>query len=127
MRYAEFQEPSTWSGGANPASPKRRRGADCNVWTGVGWVGEGWAGVHVFAPDGTLIGVILLPEICANYVFGGAKHNRLFMVASTRSTPSTPPPRAHPRADPAARVKSMPRGARARSSWRRHSLIGKVS
>jgi hypothetical protein len=73
MRYAEFQEPSTWSGGANPASPKRPRGADCNVWGGVGWVGEGWAGVHVFAPDGTLIGVILLPEICANYVFGGAK------------------------------------------------------
>ena len=36
----------------------------------------------MFALDGTLIGVILLPEICASYVFGGAKHNRLFMVAS---------------------------------------------
>jgi hypothetical protein len=35
-----------WRG--NPASQKRRRGADCNVWVGVGWVG-----VHVFAPDGT--------------------------------------------------------------------------
>jgi gluconolactonase len=57
--------------------------ADGNVWAGVGWVGQGWDGVHVFAPDdGALIGVILLPEICANCVFGGEKHNRLFMTAS---------------------------------------------
>jgi gluconolactonase len=56
--------------------------ADGNVWAGVGWVGQGWDGVHVFAPDGALIGVILLPEICANCVFGGEKHNRLFMASS---------------------------------------------
>ena len=44
---------------------------------------DGSDGIHVFAPnDGALIGVILLPEICANCVFGGQKHNRLFMAAS---------------------------------------------
>ena len=26
--------------------------------------------------------MILLPEICANCMFGGEKHNRLFMAAS---------------------------------------------
>ena len=35
-----------------------------------------------FAPDGTLIGKILLPEICANLCFGGVKRNRLFMMGS---------------------------------------------
>ena len=43
---------------------------------------EGYNGVHVFAPDGTLIGKIHLPETCANLCFGGAKRNRLFMTAS---------------------------------------------
>ena len=55
---------------------------DANVWAGAGWAGEGFNGVHVFAPDGTLIGKIHLPEICANLCFGGAKRNRLFMAAS---------------------------------------------
>jgi gluconolactonase len=53
-----------------------------NVWSAAGWAGEGYDGVHVFAPDGTLIGKILLPETCANLCFGGVKRNRLFMVAS---------------------------------------------
>jgi gluconolactonase len=55
---------------------------DGNVWSAAGWAGEGFNGVHVFAPDGTLIGKIHLPEICANLCFGGAKKNRLFMAAS---------------------------------------------
>jgi gluconolactonase len=38
--------------------------------------------VQVFAPDGTRIGQILLPEICGNLCFGGPKRNRLFMAAS---------------------------------------------
>ena len=53
-----------------------------NVWAGVGWVGDGYDGVHIFAPDGTRIGLIRLPEICANVCFGGAKRNRLFMTSS---------------------------------------------
>src|SRR5215467_7941467 len=55
---------------------------DGNVWSAAGWAGEGFNGVHVFAPDGTLIGKIHLPETCANLCFGGAKRNRLFMAAS---------------------------------------------
>lgn len=59
-----------------------RSDTEGNVWAGAGWVGEGFDGVHVFAPDGTLIGKIHLPEICANLCFGGAKRNRLLMTAS---------------------------------------------
>ncbi|MDO9710889.1 SMP-30/gluconolactonase/LRE family protein [Paracraurococcus lichenis] len=52
-----------------------------NVWAGMTG-GPGRDGVAVFAPDGTLIGRILLPERCANLCFGGRKRNRLFMTAS---------------------------------------------
>ena len=53
-----------------------------NIWASAGWVGEGYDGVHIFAPDGTRIGLIRLPEICSNVCFGGPKRNRLFMTAS---------------------------------------------
>jgi gluconolactonase len=59
-----------------------RADAEGNIWVGAGWVGAGYDGVHVFAPDGKRIGMILLPEICANICFGGPKRNRLFMAAS---------------------------------------------
>ena len=36
----------------------------------------------MFAPDGSLIGKINLPEICSNLCFGGVKRNRLFMTGS---------------------------------------------
>ena len=55
---------------------------DGNLWASAGWVGEGFDGVHIFAPDGTLIGKIHLPEICSNLCFGGVKRNRLFMTGS---------------------------------------------
>jgi gluconolactonase len=55
---------------------------DGNVWAAMGWVGDGYDGVHIFAPDGTRIGQIRLPEICGNLCFGGTKRNRLFMAAS---------------------------------------------
>jgi gluconolactonase len=59
-----------------------RADAQGNVYAAAGWVGPGYDGVHVFAPDGSRIGLILLPEICANVCFGGPKRNRLFMAAS---------------------------------------------
>src|SRR5581483_11054860 len=59
-----------------------RADVDGNIWVGAGWVGDGYDGVHVFAPDGTRIGMILLPEICSNVCFGGTKRNRLFMTGS---------------------------------------------
>ena len=55
---------------------------DGNIWASAGWVGPGYDGVHIFAPDGTRIGQILLPEICSNVCFGGTKRNRLFMTGS---------------------------------------------
>jgi gluconolactonase len=55
---------------------------DGNVWASAGWVGDGYDGVHIFAPDGTRIGQIRLPEICSNVCFGGSKRNRLFMTGS---------------------------------------------
>ena len=54
---------------------------DGNLWCGWG-MSEELNGVVVFAPDGTLIGRIALPERCANLCFGGVKRNRLFMAAS---------------------------------------------
>ena len=45
--------------------------------------GPGFDGVHCYAPDGTLIGQIHLPEGCSNLCFGGPKRNRLFMTASS--------------------------------------------
>lgn len=59
-----------------------------NLWCGWGSNGapgvdpEGLDGVRVFAPEGTAIGHIHLPERCANLCFGGRHRNRLFMAAS---------------------------------------------
>jgi gluconolactonase len=53
-----------------------------NVWAATGNGGAGIDGVHCYAPDGTLVGKIHLPEVCANLCFGGIKRNRLFMTAS---------------------------------------------
>ncbi len=55
---------------------------DGNVWAATGNGGAGIDGVHCYAPDGTLLGRIHLPEVCANVCFGGIKRNRLFMTAS---------------------------------------------
>lgn len=55
---------------------------DGNLWCGWGMGSPELDGVMVFAPDGTPIGRIALPERCANLCFGGLKRNRLFMAAS---------------------------------------------
>lgn len=49
--------------------------ADGRVWSSAG------DGVHVFAPDGKLIGKILVPETPANLCFGGADGKTLFITA----------------------------------------------
>jgi gluconolactonase len=43
----------------------------------------GTGGVWVFAPDGTRIGIIDMPEVCANIAFGGADLRTLLFTAST--------------------------------------------
>ena len=58
-----------------------RADVDGNIWAGASG-GAGYDGVHVFSPEGQRIGMILLPEVCANLCFGGTKRNRLFMTAS---------------------------------------------
>jgi gluconolactonase len=73
-----FGEPKVKAGFADGI----RADVDGNIWAAAGWVGPRYDGVHIFAPDGTRIGQILLPEICSNVCFGGAKRNRLFMTAS---------------------------------------------
>ncbi len=77
-QFANMVLPGVGSGGADGI----RVDVDGNVWSSAGWVGDGFDGVHVFAPDGTRIGQILLPEVCSNLCFGGTKRNRLFMTAS---------------------------------------------
>jgi gluconolactonase len=52
-----------------------------NLWCGWG-MNEELNGVRIFAPDGTPIGHIALPERCANLCFGGLHRNRLFMASS---------------------------------------------
>jgi gluconolactonase len=49
---------------------------DGNVWAGAR------PGVQVIAPTGQRLGLIRLPETCANVCFGGTRRNRLFMAAS---------------------------------------------
>ena len=48
-----------------------------NVWTSAG------DGVHCYAPDGTLLGKILIPEVTANLCFGGPKRNRIYICGTT--------------------------------------------
>jgi len=48
-----------------------------NVWTSAG------DGIHCYAPDGCLLGKILVPEPVSNLTFGGPKRNRLFITATT--------------------------------------------
>jgi len=69
--------------GANGTPDGFRVDVDGNLWCGWGMGEEGLDGVHVFNPDGRLIGRIDLPERCANVCFGGVHRNRLFMAAST--------------------------------------------
>jgi gluconolactonase len=69
---------------AGPGTPDGFRvDVDGNLWCGWGMGTEGLDGVHVFNPEGKLIGRIDLPERCANLCFGGLHRNRLFMAAST--------------------------------------------
>ena len=49
---------------------------DGNVWCGAR------PGVQIVTPGGERIGMIRLPETCANVSFGGERRNRLFMASS---------------------------------------------
>jgi|AntRauTorcE11898_2_1112593.scaffolds.fasta_scaffold15377_2 gluconolactonase len=55
---------------------------DGNVWAATAFGGEGIDGVHCYAPDGTRLGQIVMPEGCANLCFVGPRRNRLFICGS---------------------------------------------
>ncbi|MGL4309694.1 MAG: SMP-30/gluconolactonase/LRE family protein [Paracoccaceae bacterium] len=54
-----------------------RMDSDGNLWTSAG------DGVHCIAPDGRLLGKILVPERVSNLCFGGRGKCRLFITATT--------------------------------------------
>jgi gluconolactonase len=72
-RFIQLDVPGS---GAPAAADGIRCDVDGNVWAGAR------PGVQVIAPSGERIGMIRLPENCANVCFGGTKRNRLFMAAS---------------------------------------------
>ena len=72
-RFVQLSVPGS---GEPSAADGIRCDIDGNVWCGAR------PGVLVVAPDGKPIGMIRLPENCANICFGGTRRNRLFMAAS---------------------------------------------
>ena len=72
-RFIALDIPGT---GAPTAADGIRCDVDGNIWAGAR------PGVQVVTPGGERIGMIRLPENCANVCFGGVRRNRLFMTAS---------------------------------------------
>jgi len=56
---------------------------DGNVWCAMGWGDPKEDGVRCYAPDGTLLAKIHLPETTANLTFGGQSRNRLYICATS--------------------------------------------
>src|ERR1700682_5073441 len=72
-RFIQLDIPGS---GAPSAADGIRCDVDGNIWAGAR------PGVQVVTPGGERIGMIRLPENCANICFGGSRRNRLFMAAS---------------------------------------------
>ncbi len=72
-RFVQLDVPGS---GAPAAADGIRCDTDGNIWAGAR------PGVQVIASSGERIGMIRLPENCANICFGGTRRNRLFMAAS---------------------------------------------
>ena len=72
-RFVQLDMPGT---GMRSAADGIRCDVDGNIWAGAR------PGVQVIAPNGDRIGMIRMPETCANVCFGGARRNRLFMTGS---------------------------------------------
>ena len=73
--FADMPKPSITDG--------LRTDTEGRIWCSVGWGDPKEDGVRCYAPDGTLLGKINLPEVAANLTFGGALRNRLYVCAST--------------------------------------------
>jgi gluconolactonase len=83
IRLFDVAEDGTLSGGevfaqcTNGVFDGFRLDTEGRIWTSAG------DGVHVYDPDGTLLGKVLVPEVVANVCFGGPKGNRLFICGTT--------------------------------------------
>jgi gluconolactonase len=83
MRVFDVGDDGKLSGGGSFAEPTAgvfdgfRADESGRIWTSAG------DGVHVYDPDGTLLGKVLVPETVANVAWGGAKRNRLYICATT--------------------------------------------
>jgi gluconolactonase len=72
-RFIQLDVPGT---GAPSAADGIRCDIEGNIWAGAA------PGVQIVTPNAERIGMIRLPETCANVCFGGRARNRLFMAAS---------------------------------------------
>ena len=83
MRIFQVTQDSTLTGGEVFAT------CDAGNFDGIRVDASGriWAaaadGLHCFDPDGTLLGKLHIPEVVANFTFGGAKRNHLFICATS--------------------------------------------
>ena len=83
MRIFQVTDDSTLIGGEVFAT------CDAGNFDGIRLDASGriWAaaadGLHCFDPDGTLLGKLHIPEVVANFTFGGAKRNHLFICATS--------------------------------------------
>ncbi|GBQ27612.1 SMP-30/gluconolactonase/LRE family protein [Gluconacetobacter azotocaptans] len=88
MRSALYAYP-VHDGGHTLAERRLLSESPCGLYDGfrVDWHGNIWTSsadsVRALAPDGTLLGRILLPETVSNMAFGGPKRNRLYITAHT--------------------------------------------
>lgn len=62
---------------SNGAADGFRLDTDGNIWSSAA------DGVHCIAPDGHLMGKLLIPEIVSNVCFGGRAKHQLFITAAT--------------------------------------------
>jgi gluconolactonase len=72
-QFVQLEVPGT---GQPSAADGIRCDIDGNLWCGAR------PGVQVVAPSGERIGMIRMPEVCANLCFGGTRRNRLFIAGS---------------------------------------------
>jgi gluconolactonase len=83
MRIFQVTQDSTLTGGEVFAT------CDAGNFDGIRLDASGriWAaaadGLHCFDPDGTLLGKLHIPEVVANFTFGGPKRNHLFICATS--------------------------------------------
>jgi len=83
IRVFDVEPDGTLSGGKIHAECDNGRFDGLRVDTEDRIWAAAWDGLHCFAPDGDLIGKLLLPEAVSNLTFGGPRRNHLFITAST--------------------------------------------